>query len=154
MERTVGEDRLYPSVAPLIEKMGYSIVELISQRRRSGALHVHLVIYRPQGIGVQDCEEVYRAVLPRIEVSDDRRDVHLEVSSPGLTRNLKSADEFELFVGRRVKVLMDNSDEWVAGILGNTDETGITLRTSAGESRVDFSAIRKARLEDTREGGK
>lgn len=132
--------------------MGYSIVELVSQRRRGG-MHVLLVIHSPRGIGVEECEGIYRAVLPRIEVSDDRRDVHLEVSSPGLTRNLKSTDEFALFVGRRVKVLMDNSEQWVAGTILGTDKTGLTIRAGENGIRFDFSAIRKARLEDTEKDG-
>ncbi|HUX21398.1 MAG TPA: hypothetical protein VMW69_09165 [Spirochaetia bacterium] len=153
MERTDVEDRLFPTVAPLLETMGYSIVELVSQRRRSG-LQVHLVIHRPEGVGVQDCEDVYRAVLPRIEVTDDRRDVHLEVSSPGLTRNLKSTDEFALFVGKRIRVLMDNSEEWVEGILLATDDTGLTMRAGKEELSLGYAAIRRARLEDIREGAK
>lgn len=151
VERSAGEDRLFSVVAPVVEKMGYAIVELISQRRRSG-LQVHLIIYRPDGIGVQDCEDVYRAVLPRIEVVDDTRDVHLEVSSPGLTRNLKSAAEFALFRSRRVKVLMDNSEQWVTGTILSTDDTGLTIRAEEGEQRIDFTSIRKARLEDAGEG--
>ncbi len=153
VERSLGQDRLYPVVAPLVEKLGYSIVELVSQRRRTG-LAVHLVIHHPNGIGVGDCEEVYRTVLPRIEVSDNTRDVHLEVSSPGLTRNLKSADEFMMFVGRRVKVLMDNSEQWVTGTILTTDETGLTIRAGEGEQRFDYSSVRKARLDDAGEGAK
>lgn len=151
MERTLGEDRLYPVVAPLVEKMGYSIVELVSQRRRSG-LHVHLVIYRIDGVGVRDCEEIYHAVLPRIEANDDRRDIHLEVSSPGLTRRVKSGDEFSLFVGRRVNILMENSDQWVSGTILGTDDGGLTLGTRDGEIHSDFASIRRARLEDAQGG--
>jgi ribosome maturation factor RimP len=66
---------------------------------------------------------------------------------------LKSTDEFALFVGRRVKVLMDNSEQWVAGTILGTDKTGLTIRAGENGIRFDFSAIRKARLEDTEKDG-
>lgn len=153
MERSIPQDRLFPVVAPLVEKMGYRVVELISQRRRTG-LQVHLVIHSPAGVGVQDCEEVYRAVLARVEVSEGRRDLHLEVSSPGLSRNLKSGGEFSLFVGRRVRVLMNDTAQWVAGTILKTDGDGVTLQIGGEELYYDYTKLHKARLEDAQEGGK
>lgn len=153
MVGSAAQDRLRPVIGPVIEKMGYAIVELISQPRRSG-LQVHLVIHRPTGVGVADCEEVYRTVLPRIEVSEDRRDIHLEVSSPGLSRNMKSGEEFALFVGRRVRVLMDDTAEWVAGTIRSADAAGFAMQGDEGERHIAFSEIRKARLVETQEGDK
>ncbi|HUZ17802.1 MAG TPA: hypothetical protein VMV68_05410, partial [Spirochaetia bacterium] len=92
-------DDLYQLIAPVVEMMGYSIVELHSHRVRE-TLHVNLVVYAVSGVGIDDCSEIYRTLFPRIKLAGDNRDLHLEVSSPGLARALKSTEEFAVFAGR------------------------------------------------------
>jgi len=145
-------DRLNPIVEPLVDKLGFSIVELRSGAARE-ALRVSLVIYRPQGVNLDDCATVYRAVLPRIEVSENRRDVHLEVSSPGLNRTIKSANEFGVFLGRGVKILVKTSGEWITGTIDSATDHSLELQNSSGRSEYEFKDIVKAQLDYSEEVG-
>lgn len=137
-------DDLFDVVNPVVKGMGYSIVELSSKRIKTG-LFVHLVIYGPEGVGIDECVAVSKAVTPRIEASEDCRDVQLEVSSPGIDRNLKSAEEFSVFSGRGVKLLLEN--EWYSGIIQETDGVCVHLQIE-GETRFfPYESIQKAKLD-------
>lgn len=139
--------KYYEILSPVVEGLGFSIVELNAVNRQDG-LHIALVIYSPAGIAVSDCERVHRLAQARMEVAGNIRDVYFEVSSPGINRNIKSADEFAVFTGRRVKILPAEESEWIAGTLVNAGSEGIEIEINkeAGK-KIPYSLIRKAKLD-------
>ncbi|MEW5818486.1 MAG: hypothetical protein AB1798_24235 [Spirochaetota bacterium] len=140
------EDKLFPVVEPLVSRMGYCVVE-IKSRHVENRLQIHLVIHKPGGISIDDCTEVYRAVMPRIEVVENTRDVHLEVSSPGVGRVLKSADEFKVFFGCGIKILINGSDGWIKGTIQGVLNDKMILATENGDREMAFDTIIKAKLD-------
>lgn len=139
--------KYYEILSPVVEGLGFSIVELNAVNRQDG-LHIALVIYSPAGVAVSDCERVHRLAQARMEVAGNIRDVYFEVSSPGINRNIKSADEFAVFTGRRVKILPAEESEWIAGTLVNagSEEIEIEINKEAGK-KIPYSLIRKAKLD-------
>ncbi|MCC7462898.1 MAG: ribosome maturation factor RimP [Gammaproteobacteria bacterium] len=126
-------DRLIGLVEPLVEQLGYELVELEYVPGRSQAL-VRLFVDRPQGVGIEDCESVSREVSALLDVNDPVPTAYaLEVSSPGLDRVLRKPAHFERFVGQRVWV------ELVAPREGRRRYTGtLTAASAAGiELNVD-----------------
>lgn len=152
MNRGGPADRLVPIVEPVVDKLGFSLVELRSGVARD-ALRVSMVIYRPEGVNLDDCSSVYRAVLPRIEVSENRRDVHLTVSSPGVDRTIRSTAEFSIFRGRAVRLLMNGSGEWTKGTIQTTTDHSVELAGASGRTEHDFNDIVKAQLDYSEEVG-
>jgi ribosome maturation factor RimP len=146
LERKNRDNSLTNSIEPVIESMGFSLVELTSHRNRSN-LTVNIIIYSPKGITLTDCSNVYKTVLPRIEVIEDSRDVNLEVSSPGLSRNIKTFEEFGVFIGRKVRILKTNDSEWIHGTIELVDNNGLKIIDSKKESLINFADINKAKLE-------
>ena len=73
-------------VEPVLEGLGYSLVEL-TIGRLSGSTRVNVVIYRKEGVGVDDCAEVSGMLFPRLETIEALADPSLEVSSPGMERD-------------------------------------------------------------------
>lgn len=136
-------------VAPVVEGLGYRLVDLTAAGVR-GTLHVSIVIYRPDGVGLNDCETVHRAVGPRMEVLLDNRDLHIEVASPGIDRKFKSDREFAVFVGRGVSVLTDESD-WFGGILSSVTDDEIVVAGAEEERTIPLSRVRKAKLDYSQE---
>ncbi|RKX79684.1 MAG: ribosome assembly cofactor RimP [Spirochaetes bacterium] len=126
--------------------MGFSIVEIRSRQLRE-KFFVGLTIYRNEGVTIENCTEVYHTVLPKIELAENTRDVHLEVSSPGIDRVLKNSDEFSIFTGRKVKMLVEGSNEWVRGIIKETDEDRVMLQIEDKIAGFTYDSIRKAQLE-------
>jgi ribosome maturation factor RimP len=144
------EKKLTLELDRVIKGMGFEIVEL-KAKHVSQTLHVSLVVYRQDGVGINECVEIHRTVLPRLEVLLDTRDIHLEVSSPGLDRTIKSNREFGIFIGRTVRILRSTTGEWVNGVILASGETSCTVDTGQRKEDIPFDTIQKARLDDSEE---
>ncbi|MFP4330617.1 MAG: ribosome assembly cofactor RimP [Alkalispirochaetaceae bacterium] len=144
------DDPYIDEVVPLIEGLGFNLVELTTARRK-GTLHASVILYAPTGVTLDDCAEVYTTLLPRLEVITASREIHLEVSSPGLSRAIKSGREFELFKGKGVQLLTESEEEWIGGTIEDADERGVTLRKAGVSTRYDLETIRKAKLDESQE---
>jgi len=105
---------LQQTIEPAVTALGYELVEV--QRLAGGLLRV--TIDRPwqepppaedvsaaPGVTLADCEKVSRQLQFELEVAkeDYRR---LEVSSPGLDRLLRHAQDFARFVGQVVDIVL------------------------------------------------
>jgi ribosome maturation factor RimP len=90
---------LYRTVERTVGGLGYRLVDV--ERLSGGLLRVSLDA--ENGIGLEDCERVSHQLshLFAVEQVDYQR---LEVSSPGLDRRLKGAEDFARFVGKEVNV--------------------------------------------------
>lgn len=134
-------------VEPIIQGMGFRLVECAVARVK-GASRVHLVIYRASGVGIDECAEVSRLVLPRVQTMEGLEEAGLEVSSPGLDRALKSTEEYSIFVGRGVRILASGGTEWIGGVIEKVEGGELELRTESGLKDFPLDSIRKARLDD------
>lgn len=134
------------AIEPVLTGLGFSLVELAVGRLK-GSTHVSVVLYRKEGVGIDECAEASRLLLPRLETLEGMDDVSLEVSSPGIERQIRSPAEYEIFKGRGVSVLVGDETEWIGGIIEGVE--GGTLWLKQGRERKGFaiSVIRKARLE-------
>lgn len=107
---------LFQRVNGLIENLGFSVVE-VGAKINPNEVKVHIVIHRESGVDLEGCAKVSRAVMTSLEDFFDRRDVSLEVSSPGLERSLKTWREFEIFRGLPGKIIRSGGD-WESVSLG------------------------------------
>ena len=105
------------AVEPLLEGMGYSLVDL-SIGRLSGVTRVSVVVYRKEGVGVDDCAEVSGMLFPRLETIEGMADVEprgeLSRDRAGIRRR---PGEYAIFAGRGVRVLAGTDTEWLGGII-------------------------------------
>ena len=96
----------YSECAELVEGLGYYLVELkISPQR--GVTQVQSVVASKdsgENISVNDCAKVHRALLARLEEILGTDNIAMELSAPGMERNIKNAAEFRFFVGRKIRV--------------------------------------------------
>jgi ribosome maturation factor RimP len=141
LERDVRE-----AVEPVLGGMGFSLVELAVGRRKGSTL-VSLVIFRKEGVGVDQCAEVSSLLFPRLQTIEGLADVSLEVSSPGIERTIKSPVEYEIFKGRGVRILSGDETEWSSGIIDRVEEGTLWLRNGAQTRGFALASIRKARLD-------
>jgi ribosome maturation factor RimP len=144
------QETIHDAIQPLLAGMGFSLVE-VTVGRRKGATVVNLIIYRPAGVGVEQCASVSELVYPRLQTMEELGDVSLEVSSPGIERVIKSPEEYRIFSGRGVRVLAGMETEWFSGIIEGVQ--GETLALRKGKKRFEFALgdIRRARLDHTAE---
>ncbi|HEX2254745.1 MAG TPA: ribosome maturation factor RimP [Thermoanaerobaculia bacterium] len=103
--RTGAAGRLDPDLRAEFEAIADSIgCELVEAESKGGTLR--LFIDRPDGgVTLADCERVSRLVSALLDVVDFGKDRYvLEVSSPGLDRQLYRPRDYERFTGQRVRV--------------------------------------------------
>jgi ribosome maturation factor RimP len=129
--------------------------ELVHVEFVAGVLR--LILDREGGINLTDCETVSRQVSPLLDVAGFGGGKYtLEVSSPGLDRELYGARDFQRFAGKRARVTFRNPESGrkrtVVGRLGPFDaerDTALAIdEIEGGESvRVALADVMKARLE-------
>lgn len=101
----------------------------------------NLIIYidKPEGISLDDCEMVNDAVEPIIDEADPiEGSYYLEISSPGLERELKTAEHIKAFIGERVIVKLyaakDGKKSFDGNIVSYNDDDGsVTLDVNGSE---------------------
>jgi len=104
------ENELTGLVRSVVEPMGYELVgvEYFQRGKRGAVLRVyidHLGDIRTQGITLDDCGRVSHQLSGVLDVEDPIVGHYdLEVSSPGLDRPLFTAEHFERFRGRKVRI--------------------------------------------------
>ena len=137
------ESPLYSELQPLLSEMGYVLLEARSVQIKEG-LKTYLVVHSEEGVSVDDCAQINRMLLPRLENMFDSQNLTLEVSSPGLERKLASFEEFIVFKGKDVRVLVEEG--WVSGVITEADERAIVLDVSGTRQEFMRAEIMKARL--------
>jgi ribosome maturation factor RimP len=137
----------YSDCEPLISGFGYRVVELAVFRKQT-SWQVKIVITCKDGVGINECTKVHRAVLARLEAILATEDIYIEVTSPGIDRVLKSASEFALFEGKTVKVWNTDISDWMSGTVITSGKDSVTLSSEKGEIEIPYSKIAKAKLFD------
>jgi ribosome maturation factor RimP len=107
-------------------------------------------------VGVDDCARVSRDLSAILDVEDLLPTAYtLEVSSPGLDRPLRRADDYRRFAGRRAKLVMREAVDgqtYFKGRLGGTEHDDDALVVIIEEEdgrrhRVPVGVITRANLE-------
>ena len=137
------EQQLEDIITPLLDGMGLSIVE-ISIGRHRGDMKVNLVLYKDGGISLENLTAAQKVLRPRLELEYDRENLSMEISSPGLSRVIKSPREYLIFKGRDFRLLLD--EEWIEGSLQESKDDTITLKMEKEIIDIPISRIRKAKL--------
>ena len=142
-------ERLITLIEPLLERMGYELVDLEFSAGRAHAV-VRLFIDRGAGVTLDDCAQVSREVSALLDLEDPIPSAYtLEVSSPGFDRVLRTQAHFGRFVGARVFVELKEpraGRRRYTGTLLSVDEAGIALEVDREQVTVSFAEIGKARL--------
>ena len=142
-------EKLIGLVEPLLANLGYELVDLeLSAGRGSGMLRIY--IDRPEGVGIEDCEQVSREVSALLDVHDPIPSAYrLEVSTPGLDRVLRTPAHFGRFAGARVEVELAaprDGRRRFTGRLAQVGPAGIELNVDGMSVPLAFADIFRARL--------
>lgn len=102
--------------------------------------YLRAYIDKPEGVNIQDCENVSRALSDALDREDFIPDAYiLEVSSPGLGRALKKDKHLQASIGQEVEIKLfkpiDKCREF-SGILESFDGDAIVIRD--GDNTMAF----------------
>jgi ribosome maturation factor RimP len=140
-------DRL---ASPVLLSEGLELVE-VEYRREPRGWVLRLYVDKEGGITLDDCAQISREIGRNLDVEDFITTPYvLEVSSPGLTRSLKTEKDFMKYRDRLVKVRtnqpVENRRQFTGMLRGTTGE-GIQIEVDGKIFVVPFSFIAKANLD-------
>ena len=122
-------------ITPLIEntlmRYGFMPVEIDFARENDKDILKIFIYSKTKPVTLDDCEKISRSIDEFLDELIDCK-YSLEVSSPGLTRKLKSEKEYLIFVGKIVLITTKTNDIFsnykVEGkILDYNDEKGVLI---------------------------
>ena len=151
-------DALQEIVVTELRPLGLELFELRTGGTKSRPV-LDVRIDRTDGhrVTVEDCARASRAIEARLdEAAYAGAQYVLEVSSPGLERPLRNADDWRRFIGRDAVVTTDEVDGGpsagsrevrIAGVEGEAGKELFVVEDPGGNTlRIPASAVRKARL--------
>ena len=98
------EQRTEQLILPLVEKNNFELVD-VEYVKEGATWYLRAYIDKEGGITVDDCEIVSRELSELLDREDFIPDAYiLEVSSPGLGRQLKKDKDFARSIGKEVEV--------------------------------------------------
>ncbi len=136
------EQKTWDLLGPVLEVMHLIPVDVEFVKEGSDYF-LRIFIDKDGGVGIDDCEAVSRAVDPLLDREDFIKEPYiLEVSSPGLGRQLKRPRDFEYAMGREVEIRTyrvpeGRSGKEFRGILTGCDSRDVRIRfEETGEEAV------------------
>lgn len=117
-------------------------------KRTNRGLVVLIFITRLDGVRVEDCQRVSYELSLLLDEKDFINEHYiLEVSSPGLERNLKFKMHYVSAIGEKVKVTFHEQDmkNTVVGTLKEVLPDHIILEIKEEPVSINFNSIKKAR---------
>ncbi|MDP3537360.1 MAG: ribosome maturation factor RimP [Azonexus sp.] len=128
--------------------LGYELVDVeMSPRGRTIRVFIDAP-GRTDGIDVEDCAKVSNQLTRVFEVENFDFD-RLEISSPGLDRVVKKAEDFARFAGQEIQIKVriphGGRRNFQGELLGLKDGK-VGLRLEKDDVELEFTNIEKARL--------
>ena len=98
-------DKALKIIKPVVEELGYVFVDLEYKKEHSGYV-LALTIDKPEGININDCERVSRALDAPLDEYDvtNGASYSFNVSSYGLDRQFKTDYDFNKHIGKDVDI--------------------------------------------------
>ena len=143
-------------IAPVAEELGYYIwdVEFVKE---GADKHLRITIDNEGGITIEDCEKFHRAIDAPLDEADPIAESYiLEVSSPGIERELKYPEHIEACEGWDVEVKLyapRDGSKLFRGVLVGYDEEG-NIAIEVCENKISFKPDEVAKIATYFEFGK
>lgn len=124
-------DAVWRLCEPIVQGLGLELWD-VRFLKESAQWYLRVFIDRPEGVTIEDCEAVSRAIDgPLDELDPVDQSYCLEVCSPGLERELIRPEHFQKFEGWPVLVKLirplDSGEREFSGILGAYENGGFDL---------------------------
>lgn len=134
---------------PIAKELNLNIWDV--QYVKEGAdMYLRITIDSDDGITIEDCERFHNAIDPVLDEADPIEDAyHLEVSSPGVERELKTDEHILKFIGSTVcakTYAPINSQKTFIGTLMGLEDNKILLRCNEKDIAINRSSIAKLNI--------
>lgn len=131
-----------------IKNTELELVDVEYVRERDWFLRVYLD--KEGGLEIEDCQYISELLTEYLDVKDPIKDkYYLEVSSPGLDRQLKKARDFVRHKGQKIDIIFFKPQAGIkklVGILGDVNEEFLEVQTEDKTEKLSRSLIASVRL--------
>jgi ribosome maturation factor RimP len=135
-------------VRELLEKpindLGYDVWD-VEFLKEGSEWFLRITIDSENGIDINDCEKVHRAIDPLLDDADPIETAyHLEVSSPGIEREIKTEAHIEACLGWDVEVRFYapiDGKKSICGILAGGDKKSVTIDVNDELIELEMSKV-------------
>ena len=139
------------ALTPVINDLGYEVWD-IEYVKEGADYFLRFTIDSDDGITIEDCEKVHRAIDPLLDELDPIEDAYnLQVSSPGLERDVKYPWHYEALIGEKLELRLFAPPEAYSGkksfvgILEAFENGVIRLRDGENTYEIPLEAVSKAK---------
>jgi len=135
-------------LAPILYKMGFFLlaVELTGYKTKRLALYIE-GLQTP--ITIEQLSSLSRYIRDSLEVEfPDSGNWELEVSSPGVRRELKTERERGFYKGKELRIVFKNGSIAIVSLI-DTDAETITCEDKSGKHSYELSLISRINLHDS-----
>ena len=133
-------------VSPVADSLGYMLWD-VEYVKEGADMLLRITIDKPEGVDIEDCEKMARAVDPIIDEADPIEvSYKMEVSSPGIERSLTRPEHFTACMGEKIEVKLYapiDGKKQIVGILTAADEKTVTVTVDEDTVVLEKSAVAK-----------
>lgn len=144
-------EKVFEIVSPIAKEQNLEIWD-IKYLKEGASYFLRIFIDKPEGITIDDCEEFSRAIDEPLDLADPISEAYfLEVSSPGLNRELSKDEHFKAFIGEEIIVKLykaiDKKKELIGKLLG-FENGELTIEYNGQPFKINKKEISKINLND------
>ncbi len=130
-------DRLHEVISPILWTLGLELIDVVCVGRGPRSV-VRVLVDKPGGVTITDCEQAHKALGPALDVADPFPHAYtLEISSPGLDRPFQRTQDYQRAIGKQVnlKLRQPLEGQWrITGELKQVDEALVVLEIGTHRS--------------------
>ena len=127
------------AILPTVTELGYRLWD-VTYSKIGADYHLEITIDNDEGININDCERVHRAIDPIIDECDPIEGFYyLDVSSPGSERDLRTEEHILHCIGWQVEAKLFTAKDGrksVVGTLQSYEDSTVTI--TSGEESVSL----------------
>ena len=132
---------LESKIKMLVESLGFGLYEILNIKENENQISRICITKATGSVNLDDCQEVSLAISPLLDVEiPESQKYFLEVSSPGIERNLKNLEHYKGAINELVKIKTMDKKEFKGKLL-SVDAAQIVLE---GGIVIPLNAIKKA----------
>lgn len=138
-------DKALKIIKPIVEDLGYIFVDLEYKKEYTGYV-LALTIDKPEGVNINDCERVSRALDEPLDIHDvsNGAPYNFNVSSYGLDRLFKTDYDFNKHIDKACDIKFYapyNGKKEICAVLTAFDEKSITIEFNNVSETIERKLI-------------
>lgn len=133
-------------ILPTVTELGYDLWD-VTYQKIGADYHLEITIDTERGINIEDCERVHRAIDPILDEYDPIEGFYyLEVSSPGVERELRTPEHIAKSIGAKVEARLFAAKDGrrsIVGVLSAYEDGKVTITEPTGEITLASNEVSK-----------